>query len=377
MASVKWIKIVVDIFDDEKMLLIDAMPDRDAIIVIWFKLLCMAGRQNNDGIFMLNDKVAYTDEMLSYIFRRPIATVRLALKAFEEFGMIRVVDDAITIPNWEKHQNTEQLKRIREGNRQRKADERARARLSVGGKTVNKRDQVRQYAALHPDSTNTEIAKALGISRTTVIKHLSGTNTDVTALPDARAVTVQPNAQLNTPGVQLDAQLNTQGVQLDTVQAVQLNVQLDSTLNTKDPKNMGKTAGRQCSENVTRDSRVTHANVTPLDEDKDIDKESSTSKMVTPTLEEVTAFFVAAKLPTDPQRFFSYNERRQWTLKNGKPVDDWQGLAKTWAAHEKTPAKKSVLAPTPVFTPPSVEEIMAKRKVDRVTAEAMLQEDLY
>ena len=40
MAEVQWIKIVTDIFDDEKILLIENMPDADSMIVIWFKLLC-------------------------------------------------------------------------------------------------------------------------------------------------------------------------------------------------------------------------------------------------------------------------------------------------------------------------------------------------
>ena len=105
MAEVKWIKICTDIFDDEKMSLIDAMPEHDGIIVIWFKLLCMAGKQNNGGVFMLSDKIAYTDEMLATIFRRPINIVRLALNTFEQFGMIEIVNNAYTIPNWEKHQN--------------------------------------------------------------------------------------------------------------------------------------------------------------------------------------------------------------------------------------------------------------------------------
>ena len=39
MSEIKWIKITTDIFDDEKMCLIDALPDRDAIIVIWIKLI--------------------------------------------------------------------------------------------------------------------------------------------------------------------------------------------------------------------------------------------------------------------------------------------------------------------------------------------------
>ena len=101
MAEVKWIKICTDVFNDEKIVLIDDLPERDGILVIWFKLLCMAGKQNNGGVFMLNDKIAYTDEMLATIFRRPVNTVRFALTTFEQYGMIEIVNNTITIPNWE------------------------------------------------------------------------------------------------------------------------------------------------------------------------------------------------------------------------------------------------------------------------------------
>lgn len=126
MAEVKWIKICTDIFDDEKILLIEDMPEADAIIVIWFKLLCMAGKQNNDGVFLMNDKVAYTDEMLSAVFRRPLNTVRLALKTFEAYGMIEIINDTITIPNWEKHQNSAALRKRKEDTRRRVAAYRKR-----------------------------------------------------------------------------------------------------------------------------------------------------------------------------------------------------------------------------------------------------------
>lgn len=126
MADVKWIKIVTDIFDDEKMLLIDGLPERDSIIVIWFKLICLAGKQNNGGVFMLNDKIAYTDEMLSTIFRRPLNTVRLALQTFEQFGMIEIVNDTITIPNWEKHQSLDKFAQAKEKTRKRVAQYRER-----------------------------------------------------------------------------------------------------------------------------------------------------------------------------------------------------------------------------------------------------------
>ena len=129
MADVKWIKICTDIFDDDKMTLLDAMPEHDAIIVIWFKLLCMAGRQNNGGVFMMNDKIAYTDEMLATIFRRPINIVRLALTTFEQFGMIEIVNNAYIIPNWEKHQSIDKLEKIKEQNRLRATKHREKQKL--------------------------------------------------------------------------------------------------------------------------------------------------------------------------------------------------------------------------------------------------------
>ena len=108
MADVKWIKIVTDIFDDEKILMIETLPECDTIIVIWFKLLCLAGKQNNSGVFQMGH-MPYTDEMFSTIFRRPLNTVRLALKTFEQFGMIEIIHDTVTIPNWGKHQSIDQI----------------------------------------------------------------------------------------------------------------------------------------------------------------------------------------------------------------------------------------------------------------------------
>ena len=109
MSDVKWIKITTDIFDDEKILLIESLPDADAIIVIWFKLLCLAGKMNNSGVFMMNNRIAFTDKMLATIFRRKESTVQLALSTFAAYGMIEVIDDVITIPNWGKHQNLDSI----------------------------------------------------------------------------------------------------------------------------------------------------------------------------------------------------------------------------------------------------------------------------
>lgn len=138
MADVKWIKITTDIFDDEKMLLIESLPDANAIIVVWFKLLCLAGKMNNSGVFMMNDRIAYTDKMLSTIFRMNESTVQLALQTFEQFGMIELIDGVITIPNWGKHQNLEQLEARRKYQKEYHREYRKKQKLLADSKDLHK-----------------------------------------------------------------------------------------------------------------------------------------------------------------------------------------------------------------------------------------------
>lgn len=133
MSDVKWIKIATDIFEDEKILLIESMPDADAIIVIWLKLLVFAGKQNNKGVFMMNNAIPYTDEMLSAIFRRPLNTVRLAISTFEKFGMVQIYDEVITIPNWEKHQSLDKLEKLAQQNRDRVKRHREKQKAIANG----------------------------------------------------------------------------------------------------------------------------------------------------------------------------------------------------------------------------------------------------
>lgn len=130
MADVKWIKITTDIFDDEKILLIESLPDAYAIITVWFKLLCLAGKQNNSGVFMMG-QMPYTDQMLATIFRMNENTVKLALSAFENYGMVEIVDGVITIPNWNKHQTLDAYEKKKERDRLYQAERRANQRALV------------------------------------------------------------------------------------------------------------------------------------------------------------------------------------------------------------------------------------------------------
>ncbi len=131
MNNVHWIKISTAIFDDEKIKLIDALPDRDAIFAIWIKLLVLAGRLNCGGKIEMDEAMPYTDEMLATVFSRPLNTVRLALDTFRRFRMIENLSgNVLFITNWERHQNFDGLEKIREDTRKRVA--RYRERKMIG-----------------------------------------------------------------------------------------------------------------------------------------------------------------------------------------------------------------------------------------------------
>jgi len=131
MAEVKWIKVTADIFENRKIRQIEALPDGDAVIVIWLKLLCLAGQINDQGAIYFTQEIPYTEEMMATQFNRPIQTIKMALQVFQQFGMIEIESDILKISNWEKYQNTDGLERIREQNRIRKQRQRERERQAL------------------------------------------------------------------------------------------------------------------------------------------------------------------------------------------------------------------------------------------------------
>lgn len=84
----------------------------------------------------------FTDEMLATIFRRDLNTVRLALKTFEEFGMIEVVDNVITIPNWNKHQTLDAYEKKKERDRLYQQNRRKKQKNLIEQKSPDKSSDV-------------------------------------------------------------------------------------------------------------------------------------------------------------------------------------------------------------------------------------------
>lgn len=128
MADICWVKLRADMFDNEKIKLIEAMPEGDSILLIWIRMVALAGKCDAGGLMVIEDEFPYTDEMLAVIFGKPLAIIRLALNTFEKFRMIENTQKGIYITNFEADQAGSIKDKIREQARLRKQREREQAR---------------------------------------------------------------------------------------------------------------------------------------------------------------------------------------------------------------------------------------------------------
>lgn len=120
-------------FDNDKIKIIESLPDGDALLVIWIKLLTHAGKTNANGFILISEDIALTDEDMAIVFNRPLNTIRLALEVFKRYGMITLQDNAIRIKNWDVYQNVDGMSKIKQQNaeRQRKFREKKKLELSA------------------------------------------------------------------------------------------------------------------------------------------------------------------------------------------------------------------------------------------------------
>ena len=109
MSEMKWIKIVTDIVDDEKMLMIEMLcpngAKRDAVQLMWFNVLTLAGKLNDGGRLAVNG-IPMDTKALGKKFRRTTRTVEFAFDLFMKLDMIRQDEDgAYYVTNWGRYQS--------------------------------------------------------------------------------------------------------------------------------------------------------------------------------------------------------------------------------------------------------------------------------
>lgn len=143
MTSIKWIKLNVDMFDDEKIKIIQAMPEGDALLIVWIKLITLAGKTNEGGYVYISNNMPYSEDMLSIIMNKPISIIRLALNTFQSLGMIENDENGIYLVNFDKYQSLDRMQEIREYNRlaQRKHREKLKCqKMSLTSKSCHETD---------------------------------------------------------------------------------------------------------------------------------------------------------------------------------------------------------------------------------------------
>lgn len=143
MADVKWIKMIVGMFDGMsfkkiKRAKIGGESFRDKLTAVWFELLDLAGRCNHNGALVETDGIPFTDlgDIAAQIDRDE-DELKLCMTFYLKERMITIVADAYTITNWCVFQNVDGMEKIREQTRQRVAKCRERKRLTDGNATGN------------------------------------------------------------------------------------------------------------------------------------------------------------------------------------------------------------------------------------------------
>lgn len=132
MGDIKWIKLSVDLFHNRKIRQIEHMPEGDTLVLIWIKLLLLAGQINDGGLVYITPEVGYGMESLAAELGRPLKLVQPAMELFCRFGMTEIDEQGIIrVCGWEKHQNVEGMERVRQQNRERKRKQRAREQAAL------------------------------------------------------------------------------------------------------------------------------------------------------------------------------------------------------------------------------------------------------
>ncbi len=141
-------------FDDLKIKAIKKLPEGRNILLIWVQLLCLAGKLNANGYIFLTENIPFDVNSLSSVLDEDGILIELALRTFQNFGMITLeTDGKMLLTNWWKHQNIQSLDKIREQNKIRKQKEREQKRLIFQDNTSMSRDSHVTSQFCHADVT--------------------------------------------------------------------------------------------------------------------------------------------------------------------------------------------------------------------------------
>lgn len=126
MVQVQWLKIYTDIFDNEKIKKLLKNRDGDTYCRVWFQLLTLAAKSNQNGAILLGENIPMTIDDLARIMSKTVNKLTKVIQQLCDLNMIIVKNETIYIKNWDIYQSADKLEKMRADNRNRQREYRER-----------------------------------------------------------------------------------------------------------------------------------------------------------------------------------------------------------------------------------------------------------
>ena len=277
--SRKAFKLSTKFFDNRKTKIILDMENGSKMVVIWLKLLALAGQNDFNGALYITDDIPYTPNELSNVLHEQVEDILKALYVFEKYSMILVDDDGvITIKNWEKYQNEDEGEYYEE---------------YVDGSEAEEDEWLIRKRVLAAERKRRQRARE------------KDCEDDVTLMSrSCHADVTQESVTCHAPVTQESSSSPTPPLTQRTPVYINNNI------------------------------------LTSQENEKKGNKEETESKTKRkvfrkPSVEEIAAYCTERKNGIDPEAFFDKYEANGWVDKNGNPMKDWKATIRTWERWRK------------------------------------------
>lgn len=134
--NIAWLKLDVNIMDDEKMYIILDRSDGDKLFRLWIGILCLGMKSGRPGLLEIGDCIPYRPETLAARLRFDRSVVEKGIELFQSLNMVEVCENGtIIITNFEKHQSLESIEKRRALSRKTSQTYRKKQKLLADGDT--------------------------------------------------------------------------------------------------------------------------------------------------------------------------------------------------------------------------------------------------
>ena len=138
MKDIFWIKLDSSFYQNRKIRKIVQTDNGYVKVAVWINLLCIAGNTNDNGLLFFSSKEPYSVELLAEEMRLSEDFIRETIELFEKREMIEIENNTWAIKNWEKYQNIGKMADVREYNKLKKREQRARQKESLALRNLSK-----------------------------------------------------------------------------------------------------------------------------------------------------------------------------------------------------------------------------------------------